>query len=70
MFLITIQRDRVNFETKGRQNLQKTADFVIESIVFCPLVPHLGFLSRCIKISVSAFFDATSLAATCRPKTK
>ena len=39
MFLITIKLARVSFETKGRQNLQKTADFVIESIVFCPLVP-------------------------------
>ena len=39
MFLSTIKLDRVSFETKGRQNLQKTADFVIESIVFCPLVP-------------------------------
>ena len=39
MFLITIKLDRVSFETKGRQNLQKTADFVIESIVFCLLVP-------------------------------
>ena len=39
MFLITIKLDRVSFETKGRQNLKKTADFVIESIVFCPLVP-------------------------------
>ena len=39
MFLLTIKLDRVSFETKGRQNLQKTADFVIESIVFCPLVP-------------------------------
>ena len=39
MFLITIKLDRVSFETKGRQNLQKTADFIIESLVFCPLVP-------------------------------
>ena len=39
MFLLPIKIDRVSFETKGRQNLQKTADFVIESIVFCPLVP-------------------------------
>ena len=40
MFLITIKLDRVSFETKGRQNLQKTADFVMESIlIFCPLVP-------------------------------
>ena len=38
MFLLPIKLDRVSFETKGRQNLQKTADFVIESIVFCPLV--------------------------------
>ena len=36
MFLLPIKLDRVSFETKGRQNLQKTAD---ESIVFCPLVP-------------------------------
>ena len=39
MLLLTIKLDRVSFETKGRQNLQKTADFVKESIVFCPLVP-------------------------------
>ena len=39
MFLLHIKLDRVSFETKGRQNLQKTADFLIESIVFCPLVP-------------------------------
>ena len=41
MFLLTIKLDRVSFETKGRENrhLQKTADFVIECIVFCPLVP-------------------------------
>ena len=39
MFLLPIKLDRVSFETKGRQNLQKTADFLIESIVFCPLVP-------------------------------
>ena len=39
MFLLSIKLDRVSFETKGRQNLQKTADFLIESIVFCPLVP-------------------------------
>ena len=39
MFLLPIKLDRVSFETKGRQNLQKTADFIIESIVFCPLVP-------------------------------
>ena len=32
MFLLTIKLDRVSFETKGRQNLQKT-------VVFCPLVP-------------------------------
>ena len=32
MFLITIKLDRMSFETKGRQNLQKTADFVMESI--------------------------------------
>ena len=37
--ILTIKFDRVSFETKGRENLQKTADFVIESIVFCPLVP-------------------------------
>ena len=37
MFLLPIKFDRVSFETKGRQNLQKTADFLIESIVFCPL---------------------------------
>ena len=42
MFLITIKLDRVSFETKGRQNLQKTADFVIES--FALLFRHLGFL--------------------------
>ena len=39
MFLLPIKLDRVSFETKGRQNLQKTADFLMESIVFCPLVP-------------------------------
>ena len=39
MFLLPIKLHRVSFETKGRQNLQKTADFLIESIVFCPLVP-------------------------------
>ena len=39
MFLLPIKLDQVSFETKGRQNLQKTADFLIESIVFCPLVP-------------------------------
>ena len=39
MFLLPIKLDRVSFETMGRQNLQKTADFLIESIVFCPLVP-------------------------------
>ena len=38
MFLITIKLDRVSLETKGQQNLQKTADFVIESLVFFPLV--------------------------------
>ena len=38
MFLLPIKLDRVSFETKGRQNLQKTSDFLIESIVFCPLV--------------------------------
>ena len=31
MFLLPIKLDRVSFETKGRQNLQKTAYFVIES---------------------------------------
>ena len=35
MFLLPIKLDRVSFETI----LQKTADFLIESIVFCPLVP-------------------------------
>ena len=39
MLLLTIKFDRVSFEAKGRQNLQKPADFVIESVVFCPLVP-------------------------------
>ena len=39
MFLLPIKLDRVSFETKGRQNVQKTADFLIESIVFWPLVP-------------------------------
>ena len=34
MFLVPIKLDRVSFETKGQQ----TADFLIESIVFCPLV--------------------------------
>ena len=42
MFLLPIKLDRVSFETKGRQNLQKTADFVIESIVFCPPVPSFA----------------------------
>ena len=32
MFFLTIKLDRVSFETKKRKNLQKTADFVIESI--------------------------------------
>ena len=36
MFFLTIKLDRVSFETKGREDLQKTADFFIESIVFCP----------------------------------
>ena len=39
IILITIKLDQGSFETKGQQNLQKTADFVMESIVFCPLVP-------------------------------
>ena len=39
MFVLPIKLDWVSLETKGRPNLQKTADFVIESIVFCPLVP-------------------------------
>ena len=39
MFLLPIKLHRVSFETMGRQNLKKTADFLIESIVFCPLVP-------------------------------
>ena len=39
MFLLPIKLDRVSFQTTGRQNLQKYADFLIESIVFCPLVP-------------------------------
>ena len=39
MFLLSIKLDRVSFETKGRQNFQKTADFLIESTVFCPVVP-------------------------------
>ena len=39
MFLLHIKFDQMSFETKGRQNLQKIADFVIKSIVFCPLVP-------------------------------
>ena len=38
MFLLPVKLDRVSFETKGRQDLRKTADFLIESIVFCPLV--------------------------------
>ena len=29
----------MSFETKGRKNLQETADVLVESIVFCPLVP-------------------------------
>ena len=33
MFLLTIKLDRVSVETKGRENLQKTAGFVIKSIV-------------------------------------
>ena len=28
MFLLPIKLDRVTFKTKGRQNLQKTADFL------------------------------------------
>ena len=51
MFLITIKLDRMSFETKGRQNLQKTADFVIESIVFCPhlqLNTGIAHLLHCI----------------------
>ena len=32
MFLLPIKLDRVSFETMGRQNLQKTADFLIESM--------------------------------------
>ena len=39
MFVLPIKLDRMSFETKGRPNLQKPADFVIESIVFCPLLP-------------------------------
>ena len=39
MFLLPIKLDRVSFETKGRQNLQKTADVLIESIIKSPLVP-------------------------------
>ena len=39
MFLLHIKLDQMSFETKGRQNLQKIVDFVIESISFCPLVP-------------------------------
>ena len=44
MFLVPIKLDRVSFETKVRQNLQKAADFLIESIVFALLFRHLGFL--------------------------
>ena len=39
MSLVPIKLDRVSFETKGRHSLQKTADFLIKSIVLCPLVP-------------------------------
>ena len=39
MFLLPIKRDRMSFETKGRQNLKKPADFLVESILFCPLAP-------------------------------
>ena len=35
MFLLPIKLDWVSFETKGRQNLLKTADFLIES-TGCP----------------------------------
>ena len=45
MFLLSIKLDRVSFETKGRQNLQKTTDFLIESIEsFALLFRHIGFL--------------------------
>ena len=37
-FMIAIKLDRVSFETKGRQNLQKTADFVIESIALSSII--------------------------------
>ena len=39
MFLLTTKLDRVSFETKGRENLQKTADFLSLYIVLCSLVP-------------------------------
>ena len=39
MFLLPINFDRMSFETKGRQNLQKIVDFIIKSISFCSLVP-------------------------------
>ena len=39
MYLLPIKLDRVSFETKGRQNLKEAADFLIEPIAFCPLVP-------------------------------
>ena len=39
MFPLPIKLNRMSFETKERQNLRKTANFVMESIVFCALVP-------------------------------
>ena len=44
MFLLPIKLDRVSFETKGQENLQKIADLVIESIIFCPIVPHISMI--------------------------
>ena len=39
MFLLLIKLYRVSRQFQKLQKLQKTANFVIESIVFCPLVP-------------------------------
>ena len=63
MFLITIKLDRVSFEIKGRQNLQKTADFVIESIVFCPLVPP-SWIS--LVDPISAMYASAIYVSYCR----
>ena len=53
MFFFTIKLDRVSFETKGRENLQKTADFVIESIVFWLVVMLRARIFRSLIPSVN-----------------